>query len=213
MKPIIFVRIADMKYYRGVTQHDTPFNGGSYVKETGNAHECYNFEPIIQDGQSYEKCIGFFMLSGGSGAGQLHIEKIVGCELMKAEEKIENVDVVFVSKAAGSKTMRVVGFYKDATVYRYPHYMEFGTDYEQEYWFEAAKENCVLLPYTERHCGNKWFVPASSSKYQEYGFGRANVWFAAGKGASEKEIEYTERMIRSIDTYQGENWMDKKVQQ
>ncbi len=82
MKPITFVRIADMKYYCGVTQRDTPFNGGSYVKETGNAHECYNFGPIIQDGQSYEKCIGFFMLSGGSGAGQLHIENIAGCELM-----------------------------------------------------------------------------------------------------------------------------------
>jgi hypothetical protein len=59
MKPIIFVRVADMKYYREITKNDTPFNGGSYVRETGNAHECYNFEPIIENGQDYEKCIGF----------------------------------------------------------------------------------------------------------------------------------------------------------
>jgi len=212
MKPIIFVRVADMKYYRGITEQDRPFNGGSYVQKTGNAHECYNFEPIVQASQDYEKCIGFFMLSGGGGAGQLHIEKIVGCDLMKDDEEIENVHVVFVSKASGSKTMRVVGFYKDAIVYRYPHYMKFESGYEQQYWFEAVKENCVLLPYMERHSGGKWFVPASSSRYQEYGFGRANVWFAGAKGASEKELAYIERMIQSIDTYQGENWMDKKVQ-
>lgn len=212
MKPILFVRVADMKYYRGITEQDAPFNGGSYVKETGNAHECYNFEPIVQNGQDFEKCIGFFMLSGGGEVGQLHIEKIAGCELMKNDEAIENVHVVFVSKASGSKTMRVVGFYRNATVYRHPHYMNFATDYVQEYWFEAVKENCVLLPYTERHSGNKWFVPASSSKYQEFGFGRANVWFAGGEGASEKEVAYVERMIQSLETYQGENWMDKEVQ-
>jgi hypothetical protein len=82
----------------------------------------------------------------------------------------------------------------------------------QTFWFEAKKENCVLLPYTERHCGKKWFVPASSSKYQEFGFGRANVWFAGGKGATEKEICYVERMIETIDSYHGTNWMDKEVQ-
>lgn len=212
MRPIIFARVADMKYYQGITEQDRPFNGGSYVKETGNAHECYNFDPIIQDGQDYEKCIGYFQMSGGHGADQIHIEKIVGCELMKNEEAVKDVHVVFVSKAPSSKTMRVIGFYKNAVVYRYPKVMEFGEEYVQTYWFEAAKENCVLLPYAERHGGSKWFVPAGSSKYQEYGFGRANVWFAGGKGASEKELEYVERMIRAIDTYQGENWMDKEVQ-
>ena len=29
MKPIIFVRIADMKYYKGITENDVPDNGGS----------------------------------------------------------------------------------------------------------------------------------------------------------------------------------------
>lgn len=208
MKPIIFVRVADMKYYRGITEHDKPFNGGSYVTETGLADECYNFAPIIQEGQDYEKCIGFFMASGGKGVGQLHIEKIVGCELMKKEETIENVHVVFVSKAPNDKTMRVVGFYKDATVYRHPKYMAFETEYEQMYWFEAKKQNCVLLPYTERR-NSEWFVPASNSKYHDFGFGRSNVWYAGGKGASKQEREYVEKKIQFIDRYQGENWMDK----
>ncbi|MBD5452506.1 MAG: hypothetical protein HDR25_07695 [Lachnospiraceae bacterium] len=212
MKPIIFARIADMKYYKGITENDKPSNGGSYVKDTQNAHECYNFDPIPAKEQDYEKCIGFSQMSGGRGVRQLHIENICGCELLKNENVVNDVYVVFVSKAPGSKTMRVVGFYKNATVYRYPHFMPFGEDYEQQYQYEARKENCILLPYTERHTGNKWFVPASSAKHQTFGFGRINLWYAAGKGASKEELEYVERMLESIDTYEGENWMDKEVQ-
>ncbi len=211
MKPIVFARIADMKYYRGITDLDTPFNGGSFVGRTGYAHECYNFFPIRENGQDYEKCIGYFQLSGGRGARQLHIEKIVGCRLCKDEEEVSPVHVVFVSKAVNSKTMRVVGFYKNATVYRHPQFMTFEADDEQEYWFEAKKEDCVLLPYTERHGGSKWFVPAGSSKYQTFGFGRSHIWFAGSGDASAKEIAYVEKMIQSLESYQCENWMDKEV--
>lgn len=124
MRPIIFARVADMKYYKGITNADEPSNGGSYVKDTGLAHECNNFRPVIEDGEDYEKCLGFCMLSGGkSGVNQLHIENIVGCEACKKEEACEGVTVVFVSKSNRAKTMRVVGFYNNATVYRYPHFM------------------------------------------------------------------------------------------
>ena len=209
MKPIIFIRIADMKYYKGITKFDTPENGGAYVKETGFAHECNNFAPVIQDGEDYEKCIGFFRMLGGNGAHQLHIEKIPGCELLSKSEQCEGVTVVFVSKANNSKTMRVVGFYKDAIVYRYPHCMYFENEDEQEYMFEAKKENCVVLPKTTRHGDSRWYVPNSSSKNNKFGFGRANVWYAGGKGASKDEIEYVEKMIQSIEEYDGDNWMDK----
>ena len=50
MRPVVFVRVADMKYYQGITDQDSPVNGGSYVNDTGLAHECYNFEPLVQDG-------------------------------------------------------------------------------------------------------------------------------------------------------------------
>lgn len=223
MKPIIFARVADMKYYRGITELDKPYNGGSYVNDTGYADECYNFSADVQDGEGRLKCIGFVQLPGGHNVEQLHIEKIVGCALLKNEEKVEDVLVVFVSKAPNAKTMRVVGFYKNATVYRYQHRMIFEKaqktpsdeqedGYEQVYQFETAKENCVLLPYQERHSGSKWFVPSSSSKYHTFGFGRSNIWFAGGKGASEKELDYVEKIIKSVEDYQGENWMDKEVQ-
>ena len=211
MRPIIFARVADMKYYKGITDIDKPENGGSYVSDTGLAHECYNFQPVIQMGESFEKCIGFCMMSGGkNGVNQLHIEKIVGCEACKKEEACEGVIVVFVSKSSRAKSMRVVGFYKNATVYRYPHFMEFENGYEQMYWFEAQKEDCVLLPYSTRFGSSDWFVPNSTAK-EDFGFGRSQVWYAASKGASKKELEYVEKMIQSIDSYQGENWVEKEI--
>ena len=69
----------------------------------------------------------FFMMNGNK-TQELHIEKIPGCKLFKKEEEITNVIVVFISKAFGSKTMRVVGFYKNATAFRYPHYIEVDND-------------------------------------------------------------------------------------
>ena len=209
MKPIIFVRVADMKYYQGITPEDTPSNGGAYVKETGFAHECCNFLPVMQDGEDYEKCLGWFRMMGGRGVEQLHIENIAGCSRLKNEDYCDDVIVVFVSKANNSKTMRVVGFYKKARVYRHFHWMTIDEEYEQEYLFEAKAEDCVVLPYSTRFSNNAWYVPNSSSKYAEFGFGRANVWFAGGKGAEKKEIEYVEKMIKSIENYSGENWFAK----
>lgn len=209
MRPVVFVRVADMKYYQGITDQDRPVNGGSYVNNTGLAHECYNFAPVIQSGEDYEKCLGYFMMIGGNGVCQLHIENIPGCEALKHEEAAYGVTVIFVSKAVSSKSMRVVGFYKDAIAYRFPHHMEFEDNYCQEYLFEARKENCVLLPYSERFSSSQWYVPASTSKYAEFGFGRSHVWFAGSKGASEKECDYVERMLSAIDNYQGKNWMNR----
>ena len=44
---ILFCNIAWMNYYKGIVWgKDEPQNGGSYVKETLDAHEKYNFEAI-----------------------------------------------------------------------------------------------------------------------------------------------------------------------
>ena len=131
------------------------------------------------------------------------------CEALKNEEKVDDAIVVFVSKARNSKNMRVVGFYKNATVYRYRHVMSFANGYEQEYLFEAPKEDCVVLPYTSRFSDSAWYVPSSTSKYSDFGFGRANVWFGGGKNASNKEKDYVRKMIHSIMNYSGENWIGK----
>ena len=45
---ILFCNIAWMDYYKGIVPgKDEPKNGGSYVKDTKDAHEKYNFKPEL----------------------------------------------------------------------------------------------------------------------------------------------------------------------
>ena len=61
MMRILFCNIAWMKEYRGNEDgKDTPLNGGSYVDETGDAHEKYNFTPVNMAGKEGLYCLGFF---------------------------------------------------------------------------------------------------------------------------------------------------------
>ena len=207
MKPIIFARVANMKYYKGITDIDIPENGGSYVKNTNYAHECYNFDSAILD-DNKEYCLGFTQLLGGKDP-QLHIEHIVGCKGMKNALSVDDVIVVFCSKAQNSKTMRVVGFYKNATVYRYYQECTFpgvdGNDYIQAYTFLAEKKNCVLLPYQERFSNGNWFVPTSGKMGYSFGYGHSNIWFAGSDTYNMDEINYVNKMIENIENYSGEN--------
>ena len=207
MKPIIFVRISSMKYYKG-TLNDTPENGGSYVTETGDAHESYNFDALdFNDGTS--KCLGFAMLTGNK-VNQIKLENITGCDAMKREDKVDGVTVVWCAKAARTQNVRVVGFYKNATVYRYHQYLDFENGYSQEFNFVADKKDCVLIPYNKRFSDNRWYVPTSGKNYADYGFGRSSVWYGGSHTDNEKEIEFVKKMLYNIENYDGENWIDER---
>ena len=207
MRPIIFVRTSFMKYYKG-TDGDTPVNGGSYIAENGTGHECYNFDAVEYDDGTAE-CYGFAMLAGGGNAEpQLKIENIVGCEAFKKEEAIDNVIVVWCAKE--EKNIRVVGFYKNATVFRYSKYLDFENGYRQWFNFVADKKDCVLLPYQERFSSGQWFVPTSGKNGYDFGFGRSSIWYGGSKTIDKDEIAYVETMIKNIESYNGENWIDVK---
>ena len=210
MKPIIFARIADMKYYKGITPEDQPKSNMAYVKETGDAHEAFNFDAIELDGK--EVCLGFAMLIGNSANNilQIRLENIIGCKHQKKADIVDGVTVVWCAKDPLINQIRVVGFYKNATVYRYPQECTFVDDngnvsYVQQFNFVAKKEDCVLLPYGIR---TKWHVPTSGKCGCNFGFGRANIWFADSKGENEKEDEYVKKMLENIENYSGENWME-----
>lgn len=125
MMRILFCNIAWMKEYRGNEDgKDTPLNGGSYVDETGDAHEKYNFTPVNMEGREGLYCLGFFETKSHNGkdVNQMRIENIAGCELLKKEESVDDVLVVYCAKHPAHKFTTVVGWYKHATVFR--HYQE-----------------------------------------------------------------------------------------
>lgn len=199
MKPIIFVRISSMKYYRGITDDDMPENGGSYVSETGEAHECYNFDAVdFEDGTS--QCFGFAMLTGNN-VSQIRIENIPWSGVSKRDEQADGVTVVWCAKAHGSNSMRVVGFYKNATVYRHSRYLEFDNGYVQEYNFSAKKEDCVLIPFSERFSSVKWYVPTCGKQDNSFGFGRSSIWYGGSHKENDKENEFVLTMLNSIESY------------
>ena len=95
---ILFCNIAWMKEYRGNEDgKDIPLNGGSYVDETGDAHEKYNFTPVNMEGREGLYCLGFFETKSHNGkdVNQMRIENIAGCELLKKEESVDDVLVVY----------------------------------------------------------------------------------------------------------------------
>lgn len=99
---ILFCNIAWMNYYKGIVWgKDEPQNGGSYVKETLDAHEKYNFEAIpLTEESGYPKgkyCLGFVETKSTNKEtrNQLRIEKIYDCEGMNEETSVDDVLVVY----------------------------------------------------------------------------------------------------------------------
>ena len=106
---ILFCNIAWMKEYRGNEDgKDIPLNGGSYVDETGDAHEKYNFTPVNMEGREGLYCLGFFETKSHNGkdVNQMRIENIAGCELLKKEESVDDVLVVYCAKHPAHKLRR-----------------------------------------------------------------------------------------------------------
>lgn len=216
---ILFCNIAWMNYYKGKTDKDIPHGGGAYVKEMLDGNEAYNFmgETIKFDDDFLPEdtyCLGFVetKTTNGDTRNQLHIEKIVGCEACVKEDSVEDVLVVYCATHPSGGFTTVVGWYRNATVFRHYQNIELsqedGSIYVQSCNAIAKKDECVLLPRSERSKVTKWKVPRKKSGIS-YGFGRANVWFAQQQKENSNLREYLNRLISQIDNYCGENWVDK----
>lgn len=92
------------------------------------------------------------------------------------------------------------------TVFR--HYQEavFAPEDIQYYNAIANSSDCVLLPEGIRSRKVQWEVPRKSNGWA-YGFGRANVWYASEEDS--RLQDYLTRLVKQIDEYDGENWIDK----
>ena len=193
---ILFCKISYMKYYKGKNDNDIPVNGGGYIKEHGSGHEEYNFDPVTMEGIEKPVCLGFFETKSTNGkSNQLHIENIDGCKLMKKEDMVDDVLVVWCATASNN-TPVIVGWYKHADVYRYYQSCTFDTGYIQYYNIMADAENCVLLPADER------FLPqwrAVVARKDGFGFGQSMQWYAKKPEAQ----EYIKRLVDNIEKYNG----------
>ena len=176
---ILFCNIAYMQYYDNRIQ-DKPINGGAYVSENNDALEKYNFQEC-DDGYyrgfvETKHHLGYKEGIKNNTYNQIKIERIEASA--KKEESISGVTVVFCATPPRKPNV-IVGWYKNATVYRYR------PQYDDRYFnLQARITDAVLLPEEER----TKVVPRANRK--GYGFGQSNVWYAdtENSGAYIKEV-------------------------
>lgn len=209
---VLFCNITLMKYYKGnYPGIDEPVNGGDYVKKTHDAAEKFNFLPI-EFGDA-RLCVGHVETKSTNGvdSNQLHVEKIEGG--LKEYDVIDNVLVIWCARQDTDNRTVVVGWYRNADVFRYYQENEdiffedeLGT-YISYYNIVADADDCVLLPVNDRN-KFKWNVPRKGPKGAAFGFGSANVWF----GREELAQGFINKLVQIIDEYDGENWLCKEVE-
>jgi hypothetical protein len=131
---ILLVRTAWMKYYNGRTKNDPPMSGAKYIKENKDGGEIYNFK------NRNGKIFGYIPY-----IGDLNISKL-GANT--SDEKIKNVTVVFCATHPVEKGMRIVGWYKNATVFRNAQY----NTYTWGNHILAETSQCKLVDFNNRFC-------------------------------------------------------------
>ena len=202
---VLFCKISNMKYYKGVCNDDVAMYGGAFVDEYGYGHEEFNFKPMTNENKEEGSCFGFVEPKSNRGTrNTLHIEKIEGCAALKNEDYVNDVLVVWCAKREKGD-MTVVGWYKNAAVYRdlqeYTLQWDNGEEEERYFNLEAYPEECVLLPSNERT--REWYVPVS--KVHGFGFGQSMIWYPNVLEAQ----AYLERLVEKIENYKGENWLSR----
>jgi hypothetical protein len=147
--PFLFCHISWMREYKGHhNTEDQPQRGGRWVEENGTAHECCNFLPD-DNGVVY----GHVETSRGDNDTQVGIEQLGGVNVK--DNFIDGIDVIWTAThEKGGK--RVVGWYKNAKVFRERQYHEdFPTEQHEEdgvnsYRITTTQENAHCIAEDER---------------------------------------------------------------
>ena len=104
--PIVYFKTEWMDFYDG-RKGDKPPGNFLYVAEHGEAHEDRNFRVVNGRSYAYAPIAG-----GGGGVG------IGNIGARASEEYVDGVDLVFIAKARDKRGVVVVGWYRNARVYR-----------------------------------------------------------------------------------------------
>ena len=197
---ILFCNIAYMQYYDYELIEENPHHGGKYVEVTGDALEKNNFHRC-EDG----KLRGFVETKykdsfvSQKEPKNLRIENI--SSNYKKQDSIDGVTVVFCAHSDKHKKSVIVGWYKNATVYRKrEHYKG------RQYNLMCDFEDGYLIDEQSR----TFKVPRAS--VDGFGFGQANVWYAKEKVASNYVQEVAE-YIDSLDIQHNDDTMPQIIPQ
>ena len=203
---ILFARIGYMQYYQGVDS-ERPIGGG-YYNENEIGHEAFNFK---READGF--CYGYVQPPRGTSDNEnprLNISRI--CPTCKKEDFVKNVLVIWVAtrpKEFGGGQY-VVGWYKDATVYR--EFQKIGKDIDRHplknfhYNIKCKSSDAVLLPTNKR----KVYIPKPSHGLTS--IGQANICYILdAKGNPIKNlVKELNHAIDLTNSYAGSNLVTKE---
>lgn len=166
MAPVIFVNIGWMKYYDGPSDND-PLNPGNfgYFKQEANrgrapiGHESWNFHE--QAGTMY----GYIPREPGLDLTRLGADRNA--------DHVDGVLVVFMARDPLEKVLKVVGWYRDASVHRSPKFMRRYGRIQVGAMITARANRCHRLPVANRS------LTIPTARKTEGGVGQSPVWYAA----------------------------------
>ena len=181
MQRVLFARIGYMEYYLGLST-ERPINGGSY-NENECGHEAFNFS---READGF--CYGYVQPPRGkqiNNVPRLRIERIdPEC---KNQDYVENVLVIWIAtkpKELGGGQC-VIGWYKEATVYRCFQPIKKGINRRSlknfHFNIKCKSENAFLLPQRKR----KLIIPKPIKHHSS--IGQSNVFYILD--ANGKKIE------------------------
>jgi tRNA-binding EMAP/Myf-like protein len=188
MRRVLFARVGWMKWYRGPQPDDPkPVGGGGYTaRELGN--EAFNFLPL--DGE----VLGYFQprLTPGRPS-TIALERI---EAGFTGDELDGVLVVFVATAPQLGGQRIVGWFRDATVYRNEQPSKRADRNEFPYFLKARADEALLIKDELRFQR----IPAGKGA-----FGKANVCYALESKGEAKNAQWIKEALNYVVSYKREN--------
>lgn len=164
MPPVIYFNIGWMKRYAGAEADDPTVGGHGWLADHKHGLECFNFVPTKAG-----------KVEGYRPPGTRDKVNIQRLGAGSSDEAIEGVLVVWLAREPGSGRTLVVGWYRDATVYREAKFGEFVLDgMQSEFSVTAKRDDAVLVPVAARS-----FQVASSRTAPGEGFGQKPTWYGA----------------------------------
>jgi hypothetical protein len=185
VETVFFARIGWMVKYRGPQPGDEhPIGGGEYTK-ANLGHEAFNFLPI-------NGCVYAFIQPRGS-ARTMNLERITGGA---CGESVDDVLIVFVARHPREGGQRVVGWYRNALVFRNSQTSHHPERRKFEYYAVTKANKATLLPLNRRECE----TPSGKG-----GIGQANVCYLYNRDDTLKQMPWVEEALAFVENYKGKN--------
>lgn len=169
MNKIFYCRVGWMRSYCGAVD-EKPVNGGSYNKNN-TGYEVYNF--LGNKGRYY-------------GFVEAGVDKTINIKKLDGNnDYAENITVVWIAKSNEAKGQRIVGWYKDAKVFK-----QLQKDIPEDVMEERDKAFNIYNIYAEKAV----LLDVNDRKYIVKGMGQSNIWY--GNEDENKKVE------KIIETYE-----------